>query len=119
MTTYGAYNAGLPCKNRACKSHGSPHPNCQCYGSDMAKGGEVKSFCSVDRTHDSKCEYYADGGEVMANMEQPNPSHSVSAYLASSGLHGLLKMGSEDPEKSLEKYQSSIKRGHKHIDKHV
>lgn len=64
MTTYGAYDAGLPCKNRACKSHGRPHPNCQCYGDDMAEGGEVKSFCDSDRAHKEDCEYFAGGGEV-------------------------------------------------------
>jgi len=32
MTTYAAYDAGLPCRNTSCKSHGLPHPNCKCYG---------------------------------------------------------------------------------------
>jgi hypothetical protein len=64
MTTYGAYNAGLPCKNPSCKSHGKPHPNCQCYGPDMSEGGEVKSFCSENRMHQKGCEYYAEGGDV-------------------------------------------------------
>ena len=30
--TYAAYDAGLPCRNPECKSHGLPHPNCRCYG---------------------------------------------------------------------------------------
>lgn len=30
--TYAAYDAGLPCRNTECKSHGLPHPNCRCYG---------------------------------------------------------------------------------------
>ncbi len=70
MTTYGAYDAGLPCKNTACKSHGKPHPNCRCYG-DMAKGGEA-SFCSEDRAHNKDCEYYADGGlaEIPEGFEE-------------------------------------------------
>lgn len=63
MTTFGAYDAGLPCKNTSCKSHGSPHPNCRCYG-DMAKGGNVEPFCSSNRSHKSDCEYFADGGEA-------------------------------------------------------
>jgi hypothetical protein len=61
MTTYAAYNAGLPCKNRACKSHGKPHPNCRCYG-EMAAGGDVEPYCSSDRAHKSDCEYFAEGG---------------------------------------------------------
>ena len=32
LFTYAAYDAGLPCRNKACKSHGLPHPNCRCYG---------------------------------------------------------------------------------------
>ncbi len=67
MTTYGAYDAGLPCKNRACKSHGRPHPNCRCYG-DMAAGGEVSQFCSEDRKHQADCEYFADGGDVLPDQ---------------------------------------------------
>lgn len=63
MTSYGAYDAGLPCKNPSCKSHGRPHPNCRCYG-DMADGGEVEQFCSEDRAHQSGCEYFAEGGDV-------------------------------------------------------
>lgn len=63
MTTYGAYNAGLPCKNPSCKSNGKPHPNCRCYGS-YAKGGGVGAFCEEDRAHASDCEYFADGGAV-------------------------------------------------------
>lgn len=41
MTTYGAYNAGKPCLNENCKSHGVQHPNCECYPHLMAKGGEA------------------------------------------------------------------------------
>lgn len=62
MTDYGAYDAGLPCKNPSCKSHGRPHPNCRCYG-DMAEGGDA-SFCSQDRKHKKGCQYFADGDEV-------------------------------------------------------
>lgn len=65
MTTYGAYDAGLPCKNKSCKSHGVPHPNCQCYGDDMAEGGEAKPFCSKVRAHQKGCEYFADGGDTL------------------------------------------------------
>lgn len=64
MTTYGAYDAGLPCKNPSCKSHGVPHPNCRCYG-NMADGGSAAPFCSLNRPHKLECEYYADGGDVI------------------------------------------------------
>jgi len=29
--TYATWDAGLPCRNPNCKSHGRPHPNCRCY----------------------------------------------------------------------------------------
>lgn len=55
-----------PCKNRHCRSYGSSHPNCKCYGK-MAKGGEVKHFCSVDNLHEGGCPYYK-GGEVQKGL---------------------------------------------------
>lgn len=72
-----AYNAGLPCLNPHCKSHGQPHPNCRCYsgGEAYAKGGYVEGhgndnpsakeeyFCDMPRHHFKSCEY-AHGGEV-------------------------------------------------------
>lgn len=65
-----AYEAGLPCKNPNCKSHGKPHPNCRCYTSGevtatMADGGEVASYCAYGVPHHPGCEY-AGGGEVEA-----------------------------------------------------
>lgn len=62
MGDYSTYDAGLPCKNPACKSHGSPHPFCKCYG-NMAEGGDVW-FCAEKRDHNPDCEYFADGGSV-------------------------------------------------------
>ncbi len=73
MTTYGAYDAGLPCKNTSCKSHGVPHPNCRCYG-DMAEGGDVQRFCSTSRPHQEGCEYFAEGGDTLPDgyeIEEP------------------------------------------------
>ncbi len=67
MTSYGAYDAGLPCKNTACKSHGRSHPNCKCYPG-LADGGEVSQFCSEDRKHQSDCEYFAGGGDVLPDQ---------------------------------------------------
>jgi hypothetical protein len=62
MTSYQAYDAGLPCKNASCKSYGSPHPNCRCYSS-LAHGGEAH-FCDITQPHDPSCEYYQGGGAV-------------------------------------------------------
>lgn len=72
MSSYrGAYDAGLPCKNPSCKSHGKPHPNCQCYG-DMSGGGEVDRFCSQDRIHNGNCEYFFDGGIAVPAEDLPS-----------------------------------------------
>ncbi len=61
MTSYFAYDHGLPCRNPHCKSVGKPHPNCRCYG-DHAEGGDA-AFCSDAREHNPDCEYFAEGGE--------------------------------------------------------
>lgn len=113
MTTYGAYNAGLPCKNPNCKSEGTPHPNCQCYPGRMAKGGEVTPFCSEGRAHESGCQYYAEGGEVAA--PQVDPSHAIAGYMAHQGFHGLLKMPFDKSENPMEKYEKAVQKGHKTI----
>lgn len=59
-----AYDAGLPCLNPNCKSHGKPHPNCRCY-SPHASGGEVGKlrYCAHGMPHMAGCEY-AKGGQV-------------------------------------------------------
>lgn len=108
MTSYVAYEEGLPCKNPSCKSYGSPHPNCKCYGGalSMAEGGEIKPFCDFNMPHQENCKHYVD----MPKRE--DSVHTVASYLATNGLHGLLKMGDQD----LDKYNQSIKRGDKHID---
>lgn len=64
------YDKGLPCKNPNCKSHGTPHPNCRCYGGNMASGGSISKeyFCDKPRHHFSNCEY-AEGGEVAHYYE--------------------------------------------------
>ncbi len=63
--TTSAYDAGLPCLNPHCKSHGKPHPNCRCYsgGEAYAKGGEVSRlrYCAHGKPHMSDCSY-ARGG---------------------------------------------------------
>lgn len=99
-----------PCINPSCKSHGKPHPNCQCYAG-MAEGGEVDSFCSKDQAHQPGCEHYT------STPLHSNPSHSVASYLMQEGLHGLLKMA--DEEGALEKYHDIVKKGHKHLEKHI
>ncbi len=68
----GAYNAGLPCLNPHCKSHGKPHPNCKCYGG-YAKGGEASPFCSEAREHQPDCQYFQNGGGVTANPSDYEP----------------------------------------------
>lgn len=115
MTSYGAYEAGLPCKNPNCNSHGRPHPNCQCYGDDMANGGEIKSFCESRRMHDPGCKYYADGGQVEGAVFI-DPTHHVAGHIANHGLIGILKMSHDH---DMRKYYRSVKKGHKKLDSEV
>ena len=61
-------DAGLPCLNPHCKSHGKPHPNCRCYsGGEFAKGGKVKSYCETKQPHKPGC-MYAQGGMTSDDM---------------------------------------------------
>lgn len=62
-----------PCKNPNCKSFGSPHQNCKCYG-EMAEGGDVP-FCSG--MHKQECEYFADGGDIPQNEVVPDQSQEI------------------------------------------
>lgn len=115
MTTYGAYDAGLPCKNSHCKSFGRPHPNCECYSNRMAKGGEVAPFCGQSRPHKPSCHYFAKGGSVdyaLANLTvpMPSPEENVTGALAAMGAHKLLTK-SHDPES----FVRHAKRGHAQI----
>lgn len=115
MTTYGAYAAGLPCKNPNCKSEGKPHPNCKCYGA-MAKGGEVEHFCSRNMHHEPSCKYFAKGGEAkVPEKQEMDPSHAISGYIAHHGGAGLLN----DKLNDIEKYHDHIKKGHKKLDDHT
>ncbi len=101
MTTFGAYDAGLPCKNPNCGSHGQPHPNCRCYG-DMAEGGEVENFCSKNRPHDKQCQYFAEGGDTSSDFDpdaylnaQPSqPAPSKPAAPSNSGFDPDAYLGS-------------------------
>lgn len=106
MTTYGAYDAGLPCKNKNCKSHGKPHPNCKCY-SGLAEGGGVEPFCSKNRMHDEKCALHS------KESVHTDPVHSVASYLIHGGLHGFLKMGEDSQDDDIARYDYSVKRGKK------
>lgn len=110
MTDFGAYDRGLPCKNKSCKSHGSPHPNCKCYPG-LAEGGDVTTFCGEDRSHDPSCKYFMYAGTLGSE----DPGDAVSGYMAHHGLHGLLKMGSNIGEDALEKYDKSVVRGAKAV----
>ncbi len=118
MTSYYAYDNNLPCQNPNCKSHGKPHPNCKCYGGapsggehskSMAEGGEVESYCSLNKPHNKECEYYAEGGEVIPKHDDHHAA--AVSYLGNSGLHGLIKMHDHD----VDRYNHSIKRGHKNM----
>ena len=109
MTTYGAYDAGLPCKNPNCKSVGRPHPNCKCFP-NLAKGGEAQRFCDSPRMHDKTCQYFAEGGLVD---DEKDPNSAVAAHLANHGASGILE---QILNRSIDKYYSSIKKGHKNID---
>ena len=117
MDTY-AYDAGLPCKNPYCHSHGKPHPNCRCY-SNYAQGGQI-----CNGPHKEDCEYFADGGMIQENQEFMQPMHALDHVGAQEGLHHLLtKFGtngrSENPHKHLEDFKDSFKRGRKRVDEHV
>lgn len=112
MTSYAAYDAGLPCKNTSCKSRGSAHPNCQCYG-DMSEGGEAVPFCSQTRDHNPGCKYLADGGAVTIPTDR---NHALAGHIAHSGIVGMLKL---DKNHDLEKYYKSIDRGHKKLEHHI
>lgn len=66
----------LPCMNPSCKSYGSSHPNCRCWGQKevfFAEGGEIKSGCDKDRAHEEGCEYFAGGGDVLPAFEETQP----------------------------------------------
>lgn len=47
------------CKNKACKSYGVAHPNCQCY----SEGGIVH-FCEHTQAHEASCPHFSEGGQV-------------------------------------------------------
>lgn len=73
------YDAGLPCLNPHCKSHGQSHPNCRCYsgGERFAEGGKVKSYCDTKIPHKPGCEY-AKGGQVEDSMmAEPTPMEAA------------------------------------------
>src|SRR5271166_2723687 len=70
--------AAGPCLNPSCNSHGSPHPNCRCYGG-MAEGGEASEFCSENRAHQQGCQYFVDGGTVSFDALKADVSPTTVA----------------------------------------
>lgn len=70
----------LPCRNENCKSYGHPHPNCKCYGGNMAEGGEVGHYCDEQKPHDLDCEYYAEGGDVEPTWENSTPAEETPTW---------------------------------------
>lgn len=109
MTSYGAYDRHLPCKNESCGSYGHPHPNCKCYG-NFAEGGEVKSFCDSNRTHDEDCIYNS------KTNDSEHHGDAVCGYLMHHGLGGILKM---KPSDDLNRYNLDVKRGHHKLKKEM
>lgn len=110
-----AYDAGLPCRNPNCASHGKPHPNCKCYSEGMAQGGVVH-YCAKGMPHIESCTHYATGGQVENNQQfNDNPDLAVDNLIANNGLHHLLtKTGhsqSPDPTKATQDFMESSKRG--------
>lgn len=87
----------------------------------MAAGGEVKNYCDEDRPHRLDCKYFAAGGSVNALdiPQHADPAYSVASYLVHSGVHSLLKDGPEQSQLALDRYNSSVNRGHKLFDSHV
>lgn len=97
--------ANWPCSNPSCKSEGRPHPNCKC-PAPMAKGGMAGHFCSENRPHDPKCQYFAKGGEAEPLIPTAHPQEDVSAALTA-GAHSLFTGN--------KKYEKDVSRGHKKI----
>lgn len=118
MTDFTAYDENLPCKNPHCRSYGHPHPNCRCYG--LAHGGMV-----CKGPHKENCEYYASGGQVEENqLHISSPDEALDHVAAQHGLlHLLTKLGhngrSSNPNKHLEDYIDSFKRGRKSVKDNV
>lgn len=102
--------ASMPCQNPSCKSFGRPHPNCKCFAG-MAEGGEVINFCDENRQHHENCMHHQD-----LSLKDSDPLESVAGYLAHQGLHGVLRLHDKP---HLEKFLTSIKHGHKHIDSRI
>ncbi len=96
-----------PCENPNCKSYGKPHPNCKCYG-EMAEGGEVEPYCSGGKPHEEGCEYH----HVMG-LSGIDHAHAIAGHLANGGLIGMLRM---DKDHDIDKYEKSVKKGHKTLD---
>jgi hypothetical protein len=99
MTTYGAYDAGRPCRNPSCSSNGKPHPNCRCYPDLMAEGGEVSFHC--DGPHQPDCEHY------LANP--PSDVDQIAAAYAHHGATGALKaLNIDDHMRAINKGNAKI-----------
>lgn len=138
------YDHNIPCRNPQCKSYGRPHPNCQCTSAGpqtgrsggsgpsgpsksitdrYAQGGEVH-FCESHLGHAPECEYYADGGQVEANLEfEAHPTLALDHSIVSHGLlHALTRTGhsqSENPNKPSEDFLDHSRRGRKGLRAHV
>lgn len=108
--------ADLPCKNTSCKSYGTPHPNCKCYG-PMADGGHVDSYCSKSQEHQTNCPFYmAVGGEVPTPSQPPvpfpqvshDPKKTIGHSVISNGLLGVLSKAGKSNMLESPKHQQML-----------
>lgn len=98
-----AMDAGLPCLNPHCRSHGSPHPNCKCYsgGEAYAEGGEVTAHpvCKLGKKHYPDCELYAEGGQATSERGDKDSERGVRHLMFKDDV----PESEEDKNKSIEK----------------
>lgn len=112
MTSYAAYDQGLPCRNKQCHSYGEPHPNCRCYSGgneNYASGGSV---CALNLPHDPGCALYAGGGPVQSQMVQQQPDNIPNAIGMAGVSQGLLSLLTQTGHAKLADPDSHIQKIH-------
>lgn len=107
------------CRNPACKNYGQSHPNCKCGPpAHMSEGGFIdgEHFCSKHQVHNSKCQHFAEGGEIEANLKfAQNPRESLTHYALHQGLLGqLTKLGRKE---DIEHYVKDTRKGSRALDR--
>lgn len=103
-----AYDAGLPCLNPHCRSHGQPHPNCRCYsgGENFADGGEVMKlrYCAHGKPHAQGCEYMADGGDPGYNDQYLIQPYEAPTTAQQPSIDGTIQ-DKTTPEQDTQRHQ--------------